>query len=263
MNSITNKQLINISAPAVLATGAVVWGPFEARNTRSVTLQLATAGTGFANLYLEQANNLAGPWRRTSLYTTEGFSAFNGSGVAPSPVLVGHVYAKYVRLANGTATTGGSNLTGTLFLREDTQELPASSVILNASTQVVGQVVNTVSNSIGPSLTNTYVNTTQAGTNATLIRNGAARILRVMALNPSGSTKYLRIYNKGSTPVVGTDLAALVVPLLPGQYTQVDFTVVALNLSAGLSYAITGGSALTDNTAIALGDVTQLCIISI
>ena len=79
-----------------------------------------------------------------------------------------------------------------------------------------------------------------------------------MLSNTSAGWRWLKIFNKVSAPVVGTDTPWFTVGVPPGQTVSVNCGV-GLRPSTGLAYAITGNPADNDATAIAAGDVA-LCI---
>lgn len=94
-----------------------------------------------------------------------------------------------------------------------------------------------------------------ATTNAVLVKNTAATIYTIAASNLSASVRYLKLYRKTSAPTVGTDQPLVVIPLPANSFTPLDFGSLGLRWSTGLSFAITGGQADNDTTAIAAGDV--------
>lgn len=97
-----------------------------------------------------------------------------------------------------------------------------------------------------------------ASTNATLVRASQVGLLYMMANNTTASNKYVRFYAKSSLPVPGTDSPTMVFTIPPNSSKEVNFGAYGVNLSPGFGYAITGGAAFLDNTAVAAGDV-QLC----
>jgi hypothetical protein len=52
-----------------------------------------------------------------------------------------------------------------------------------------------------------------ASTNATLARAGSGYLFQVLVTNVTASVKYLKIYNKASAPVVGTDVPFMTIAL--------------------------------------------------
>ena len=97
-----------------------------------------------------------------------------------------------------------------------------------------------------------------ATTNATLVKGSGGRLYHVEAYNASASVKFLKLFNKASAPVPGTDTPYFTIALPPGQRVSLDFDSIGLALNTGIGYAITGAAAPLDNTAIAAGDVVAL-----
>ena len=96
-----------------------------------------------------------------------------------------------------------------------------------------------------------------AAVNLVSVKTTAGKIISGTVQNVSAAVKYLKIYNKASAPVVASDIPAFVIPLLPNLPTSLADIVgfSGHSLSAGIAYAITGGAADTDATAVAAGDV--------
>lgn len=103
--------------------------------------------------------------------------------------------------------------------------------------------------------------TSVAGTNAKLIKAGATTVLAIDGMCTAMTAKYLRLYDKGSLPTVGTDTAKLMFALAPGQRFHIEIPPAGFQFTAGLGMAITTMPADNDNTAVAAGDVVGLNII--
>lgn len=94
-----------------------------------------------------------------------------------------------------------------------------------------------------------------AGTNATLIKAAAANLGMLIAFNASAATKFLKLYNKASAPVVGTDVPVHTFPIPAGQNLLIPIPTAGYRLSLGLGLGITGAAGDTDVTVVAAGDV--------
>lgn len=92
-----------------------------------------------------------------------------------------------------------------------------------------------------------------ATTNAQVVTGASIRATLLQAINNGAGWAYLKLYNKGSNPVPGTDTPFLRIGIPPGggSITAFEFAVG----SAGLALVITGGSADNDTTAVAAGQV--------
>lgn len=94
-----------------------------------------------------------------------------------------------------------------------------------------------------------------ATTNATSVDASPAKLFSVVASNVTGSTKYLKLYNKASAPTVGTDTPFLVIPIPATSGVSQQYGIYGMYFDTGLAFAITGGAADSDTTAVAVGDV--------
>jgi hypothetical protein len=96
-----------------------------------------------------------------------------------------------------------------------------------------------------------------ASTNATSVATSTANLLSVVAMNNHAENiAYLKIYDKASSPTVGTDTPLFTYALAPnGGGVAIAFPTGAA-LANGLAYAITGGMADNDTTAVAASQVT-------
>ena len=98
----------------------------------------------------------------------------------------------------------------------------------------------------------TYVST--ASTNANNLKASAGSIGSIQVFNNSGTIGYLKLFNKASSPTVGTDTPVKNI-LIPannqGTGAVIPLGDSAVSFSLGISFAVTGGIALLDATATA------------
>jgi hypothetical protein len=95
-----------------------------------------------------------------------------------------------------------------------------------------------------------------ATTNATSVKASAGTIGEIFAFNTSASTKFLKLYNKASAPVVGTDVPIITIPIAPSLECNFRISDIGgMRLATGIAFAITGAAADADTTAVAAGDV--------
>ena len=93
-----------------------------------------------------------------------------------------------------------------------------------------------------------------ASTNATSTKASAGQVYNVNLYN-SGTLAFIKFYNKASSPTVGTDtpVATYAIPASG----RCDFSIpLGLMFTTGIAYAITGGVADSDTTAVTLNQVT-------
>lgn len=154
--------------------------------------------------------------------------------------------APYLRARVSTAFAGGT-IQAFAYLRRATVDFPVVNVqqATAASLAVTATMaVTTLSNILS-----------SAGTNGASVKASAANLQTVVVTNYAAAARFVKIYNKGSAPTVGTDLPIATLQV-PANTTQVfGFGNPGLRLGTGYALAITGGVAETDTTAIAAGDV--------
>lgn len=94
-----------------------------------------------------------------------------------------------------------------------------------------------------------------ASTNAQVVRNTAG-VLHAWHLSNLHATelRVVKLYDKASAPVVGTDTPVLTLPLPAGSQANVALPV-GVTFAAGIAVAITGAVADSDTTAVGAGDV--------
>lgn len=98
-----------------------------------------------------------------------------------------------------------------------------------------------------------------ASTNATLVRQNTHLVYGIQCGNISANPRYLKLYNLNRVPAVGTDVPSMVL-LIPGNANGGGNNVIptyqqGIEFPLGLSFAITGGIADNDATAIGANEV--------
>jgi len=102
-----------------------------------------------------------------------------------------------------------------------------------------------------------YKVTSLATTNAALIKPSTADLHSIIAIGLTSTVRYLKLYNKATTPIVGTDIPAITIPIpanTQGAGIVVPFSI-GINFPLGIGITITAGSADNDTVAVAAGDV--------
>lgn len=97
-----------------------------------------------------------------------------------------------------------------------------------------------------------------ASTNSNLILNSSAQVPLISAIGLTSTVRFLKIYDKATAPVVGTDSPVLTIPVpanTQGAGVVMSFGSVPLYFQNGLGIAITSGSADNDTGAVGAGDV--------
>lgn len=115
-----------------------------------------------------------------------------------------------------------------------------------------------MASSLYKSNTSAILPTSAASTNATSVSDVPVDLFSISIYNGNAAVRYLKIYDKSSSPTVGTDTPSLIIPLPPSQLTRLDWAK-GHYLSLGLAYALTTGAANSDTGAVGT-DITGLTI---
>lgn len=178
------------------------------------------------------------------------------------PALTNAQPANLTQVGGAAVAAGHGTAAGALRV-----ELPTDGtgvVGLNAGTAVVGKVgidqttagtTNAVTPvpaaSGGPTASRVKA---AASTNATNLKASAGQVYGWALFNNTSSAKFLKFYNKASSPTVGTDtpLFTVIIPASGG--TNIHFGM-GVPFGTGIAYAITGAVADSDTTSTASDDV--------
>jgi hypothetical protein len=191
------------------------------------------------------------------------------SSVVPNPA---YIYRPFIWVRNTAVAATSTTVTVVRVVSMDIQELQvevgggrgnavASQAIpvyqIGSSTvpaQITGANLTTGSN--GNSL---HKLTSAATVNATLVKSTAGRIYSGSITNAGTATRFFKLFNTTTAPVMGTSVPVLTIPLLPGQthslLSSVVSSVYGLSLSNGIAYAVTANDGDLDNTAIVASEV--------
>lgn len=96
-----------------------------------------------------------------------------------------------------------------------------------------------------------------ATTNATSCKASAGDLYMLDACNTTVTLKFLKIYNKASSPTVGTDTPLMTVAIPASNCVSRSFAG-GLYFGTGLALALTGAAADNDTTALSSGDVVAV-----
>jgi hypothetical protein len=97
--------------------------------------------------------------------------------------------------------------------------------------------------------------TSTASTNATSVLAASGFLYSLLASNQSGSTRFVKLYDKASAPTVGTDVPVLTVPVAASACAVIALGSFGISFANGIAYAITANVADSDTTAIGAGDI--------
>ena len=146
----------------------------------------------------------------------------------------------------------GAVTSGTTTLIVSLSNSPASFPVL--------QTVMTNTPQVYPNITsgtqgfyNFHTLVSAAGTNSTTI-SGQKNIGTIWLSNTTASWRYIKIYN-AITFTVGTTTPNFNIGIPPNSTIDLSTSFISMRFGTAFSYALTGGSALLDSTAISAGDV--------
>lgn len=100
--------------------------------------------------------------------------------------------------------------------------------------------------------------TTAATTNATSVKTTSANVFEIDVSNTSATQMFLKLYNKTSAPVVGTDIPISTIPIPANSFQAFEFGRLGKRFSSGLAFALTAGIAATDTAAVAAGSYVNI-----
>jgi hypothetical protein len=104
-----------------------------------------------------------------------------------------------------------------------------------------------------------------ASTNGTNVKASAGNVTKITGTNTNAAKRYLKLYNKATTPTVGTDTPVQTFELPPNTVNGGQFSIDIPNggyyFGTGIGYGLTTAAADNDTGALTAGDVTCLNII--
>lgn len=202
----------------------------------SVILQLTGTWSGTVVI---QFSNDGTTWANAATIASTG--AVQGTSHTSNGITTCPVFGKYVRV-QCTAYTSGT--------------ISASLAGTAAYTAYTGsnQMIPATSTSVGASLHHHLISA--ASTNATSVKASVGVVNSITLSNNGATVAYVKLYDKASAPSVGTDTPVLTVLVPINGTVSVNSGYAGLRFPTGIAYAITGGMAVADVTAVALSQVS-------
>lgn len=231
---------------------------------RSASVQVNSTGTGGTFIFEGSNDNINfqpfGVFNKTSTSGTIINTAITAS--VSQIVYLFPIDVRFIRLRIVTAITGGSIQAFTRYSQQSFQPLvnqvsqnTATSLNVSASQSGTWNTIPVPSTIQGFTLNSMIVSA--ATVNNTLVKNSAGVISNIVVGSPgntvgSGFTFthcYIKLYNKATAPIAGTDVPFAVYPIISGTTNVIPFPM-GLRFTTGIGYAITRNASLLDNTAI-------------
>jgi hypothetical protein len=246
------------------ATGTITTQNLNASTgtgTTGSTVELVLNGAGmlsvqvtgtYTSAFTIQVTNDGTNWITRG--NTAILSVSSGAGGAAMGSAAQGIYTTDVAGFYKARVTALSAVTGTATLTLYATQATGSVVINNplpTGANTVGAVNLAPATTQGFSTYSTLV--AAATTNATSVKASAGTIGFLSIHNNKASVIYLKIFNKASAPTMGTDTPVFNFGIPAGQTFSL-YPAMGIRLSTGIAFAVTGGQALLDTTALVAGD---------
>lgn len=131
------------------------------------------------------------------------------------------------------------------------------SSFLTFASSFFGVASSSTANNSGSGGTTPYKLICTSSTNSNLVKGSAGNLYSIVAVGLTSTARYLKLYNKATAPIVGTDVPVMTIPVpanTQGAGVAIPY-VSGVNFSLGIGIAITSGSADNDTGAVTAGDV--------
>ncbi len=272
-------RTVNTGPVTTAATVATLSGQIKARYWRVVVTNGATAMTTLFELTATESNaqtsvSIADPNSNAiptiAALSTDGNSQYNDGIYTGSCEMAWNGTGWDRTLSQPIGTNAASATKGSLVVQGSSSGTPIPTTIA-AGTAAIGTVQPGNTANTTPWLTSQIPTTaggltttkliSAASTNATSVKTSAGQVYNIQAFNTNASARFLKLYNKASSPTVGTDTPVNTF-LVPGNATGSGIVVEVSNgiaFATGIAFAITGAIADSDTTAIGASD----CVVNI
>jgi hypothetical protein len=242
------SQVYNYTITGALAASTVIIGPIDCSQFREISVHVIALGTGGTGP-VPQVSNDGTNWVTIFSTNTIGGSASSNLGTAGSLSSISLYSARNFRIISQGNQTAG---TTTLAVYASQQTTPK--VSQNMTGSVSANIISFApSSSTGFNSFHTLISA--ASTNATSVRASQGNIGTCVLTNTSLTFKYVKFFNLAVAPTMGTSTPVIQFPIAPNSTLEVSTAFAGLRLATGIAYAITGGSALLDTTAVGAGEV--------
>lgn len=199
----------------------------------------------------------------------------SGAVTVSNTVLVsGAFYPTTQPISGSVVVTGSVAVTGAFQATQPisvaTLPLPtgasteATLAALNTKTPAVGLTVESGASPITPASDSYQLRSattcsrlilSAATTNSTNVKSATGGLKAIQGYNAKAAPVFLKLYDKATSPTVGTDIPVKTIYLPATGAFALDFAFKFVN---GIGYALTLGAADTDTTALVAGDI--LCL---
>lgn len=225
----------------------------DCKNVPQIRCQLSAVGVGTVTFQCCATPDFAVPVSLPALPISGGNPATTATATGAFIInpLLRYVRARLTAWTSGTFTMSTELLERPVFNENYNTNLAALPA-LPAGTSQIGDVgVVYRGNATGAATIKHIVSA--ATTNATNIKAAAGRIVGIKVANTTAAWKYLKLHNTAGAPTAGAGVY-MAVAIPPNGRADIGLDG-GIGFSTGIAYTIVAGSADTDATAVAAGDV--------
>lgn len=153
-----------------------------------------------------------------------------------------------------TVTATSANVT---VINDVTDPVPVTGPLTDTELRATPVAISPRANTTGTNGTTPYKLISLASTNANVVKATPGNLYSIVAIGLTSTVRYLKLYNKATTPSVGTDVPVMTIPIpanTQGAGIAIPFSM-GVNFPLGIGIAITSGSADNNTGVILAGDV--------
>jgi len=130
----------------------------------------------------------------------------------------------------------------------------------NPSNVLIPNSAGGISTTPTPATTVARLPSSLASVNATLVKNAPGTVFFIGGVNTNAAIRYLKLYNKASAPVIGTDTPFMTFALPASSPFNIPIGGSGIAFSIGIGFGLTVNAPDADATAVAAGDILGLNI---
>lgn len=217
---------------------------FWLKNTGSATM---ASGTIQLEVSINSTNGIDGDWVNCVGLRSSGNT--NESSFSPTTLAANTVQANFWKF----------NVQGMKWFRARVSTVLATNSIASVTLAPIAAATEPIPAVLTHAVTNTpaqatpYSVTLAANTNTANIKNAAGHLFELAISNITGSTIYVKLYNKASAPTLASDVPIMTIPVPANSFQEINFGAIGKRFSTGIAIAVTGAIGPTDTTAVTAG----------
>jgi hypothetical protein len=236
-------QVYNYTATGAVSSATVLIGAIDCSQFREINVHCTAIGTGMT--FQGQISNDNSTWATTAQISNAGSVSAGATISGTAFVSFATLGARYFRVVSTVAQTAGTTTIVAYASQQATPKL-YQTVTVTGTPPITSYP--TPATAIGFATYHTLISA--ASTNATSVKNSFGTIGTLILTNSSATWAYFKLVNKASAPTVGTDTAVINIGVAPNTTLDCSTAFAGLRMSTGIAYYVSGGTSLTDNTAL-------------